>query len=271
MKKQKSGISLIVLVITIIVIIILAVAVILSIANNNPIENTNKAKFQNDLKTIAEELTLKQASNYIDEHTANTVTAITIDSLSSAANYAESQKLIIKDEKLCYIPGKITEAEAKWAEEVGLESAGTLLKNGENGITILDDGTLKGPYSGSETDIIMPTTVTSVSSNAFINCNSLKNIIMLNGLTSVGSGAFVRCSALERVIFPSTLETIEMAAFSQCYSLKSVVLPYGVKSIGNGAFGQCTNLTIYTQTEELKTLVKNSGFTGTVIVDASKF
>ena len=58
MKKQKSGISLIVLVITIIVIIILAVAVILSIANNNPIENAKEARIKNDLKTIEEELTL---------------------------------------------------------------------------------------------------------------------------------------------------------------------------------------------------------------------
>ncbi|MEG1705559.1 MAG: hypothetical protein RR290_03170 [Clostridia bacterium] len=42
--KNKKGISLIVLVVTIIVIIILAGAVILSLTNNNPIEEANKAK-----------------------------------------------------------------------------------------------------------------------------------------------------------------------------------------------------------------------------------
>lgn len=48
MKNSKKGISLIVLVITIIVIIILAAAVLLSIQNNNPIENANKARYSSD-------------------------------------------------------------------------------------------------------------------------------------------------------------------------------------------------------------------------------
>ena len=104
MKKQKSGISLIVLVITIIVIIILAVAVILSIANNNPIENAKEARIKSDLKAIEEELTLKQASNYVDEHVNNKTTSeITIDDLASAANYKD--KLIIKDGKICIKSG----------------------------------------------------------------------------------------------------------------------------------------------------------------------
>lgn len=52
MKNSKKGISLIVLVITIIVIIILAAAVLLSIQNNNPVENANKATFRNDASEI---------------------------------------------------------------------------------------------------------------------------------------------------------------------------------------------------------------------------
>ena len=89
--SKKSGISLIVLVITIIVIIILAVAVILSIANNNPIENANKAKFQNDLKSIQEELELVKSSNYAENKGASynnkDGSEITITNLSSAQKY----------------------------------------------------------------------------------------------------------------------------------------------------------------------------------------
>ena len=131
MKKQKSGISLIVLVITIIVIIILAVTVILSIANNNPIENAKEAKFKNDLKTIQEELTLKQASNYVEEHANNkTPSEITIDDLASAANYKD--KLTIKDGKLC-VTSNASEEERKVAKDLGLETNDpiTFTKQGE--------------------------------------------------------------------------------------------------------------------------------------------
>ena len=104
---------------TIIVIIILAVAVILSIANNNPIENAKEAKIKNDLKTIEEELTLKQASNYVDEHANNkTPSEITIDDLASAANYKD--KLIIKDGKVCIKSGSF-DNEEKLSEELGID------------------------------------------------------------------------------------------------------------------------------------------------------
>lgn len=55
MKKTKDkiqGISLISLVITIIVIIILAGAVILTINNNNPLENANKARYLSDRANV---------------------------------------------------------------------------------------------------------------------------------------------------------------------------------------------------------------------------
>ena len=119
MKKQKSGISLIVLVITIIVIIILAVAVILSIANNNPIENAKEARIRNDLKAIEEELTVKQASNYVDEHTGKgTSQPIEISDLASAANYTD--KLTIRDGKICIKSGSF-ENEEKLSEELGID------------------------------------------------------------------------------------------------------------------------------------------------------
>ncbi len=132
MKKQKSGISLIVLVITIIVIIILAVAVILSIANNNPIENAKEARIKNDLKTIEEELTLKQASNYVDEHANNkTPSEITIDDLASAANYKD--KLGITEDGKLYVKSNASEEERKVAKDLGIETKDpiTFTKQGE--------------------------------------------------------------------------------------------------------------------------------------------
>lgn len=71
MKKQKSGISLIVLVITIIVIIILAVAVILSIANNNPVENAKKARLENDKAVSKEKSSMLSQQKLIKKNLEN--------------------------------------------------------------------------------------------------------------------------------------------------------------------------------------------------------
>ena len=73
-KSKKSGISLIVLVITIIVIIILAVAVILTIANNNPIENAKQAVKANDEATLKEAATVAQAQWYTEKQLDPTIT-----------------------------------------------------------------------------------------------------------------------------------------------------------------------------------------------------
>ncbi|MEG0873233.1 MAG: hypothetical protein RSE00_05670 [Clostridia bacterium] len=63
---KNKGISLIVLVITIIVIIILAAAVILTLNKNNPIENANKASFQQDLDSFKSDLDLTHSKLIAD-------------------------------------------------------------------------------------------------------------------------------------------------------------------------------------------------------------
>ena len=117
MRKEKKGISLIVLVITIIVIIILAVAVILSIANNNPIENAKEARFKNDVKTMQEELELLKASKYA-ENNGEGYGKIEIGDLKSATNYQE--KFAVKDGELKYIAEKLTDEEKTWVSASGV-------------------------------------------------------------------------------------------------------------------------------------------------------
>ena len=117
-KSDKKGISLIVLVITIIVIIILALAVILSIANNNPIENAKEARFKNDVKTMQEELELLKASNYA-KNNGTDYGEIKITDLKSATNYTDD--FLVKDGKLKYIEGKLTDEEKECVDELGVE------------------------------------------------------------------------------------------------------------------------------------------------------
>ena len=133
MKKQKSGISLIVLVITIIVIIILAVAVILSIANNNPISNANKAKFQNDLKSMQEELELIKSSNYANNN-GKSYGTIQYTELNGSEKYPE--KFAIQKGELCYIDFKLSDNEKEWADEAGIKKAMTFEKKGGGDLAI---------------------------------------------------------------------------------------------------------------------------------------
>ena len=117
--NKKRGISLIVLVITIIVIIILAVAVILSIANNNPIENAKKARFQSDVRTMQEELNMKIVDAMLKSEDINVLNnEDASEVLISAKNYP--QKFAINYGKL-YIASSSSENEIEYAKELGVE------------------------------------------------------------------------------------------------------------------------------------------------------
>ena len=127
--QAKKGISLIVLVITIIVIVILAVAVILTLANNNPIENANKASFQNDLKAMEEEVNLYETDKYTEANiTGGTYTPTTVegenmvDMFPSTSNYEDKVK--VENGKLVIIEDALTEKEKEWASEIGFTTGG---------------------------------------------------------------------------------------------------------------------------------------------------
>lgn len=66
MKKEKGGISLIVLVVTIVVITILSAAIILFAINTNIIKNSKKAAFQNDIANFKEELVQYKHNKTVD-------------------------------------------------------------------------------------------------------------------------------------------------------------------------------------------------------------
>lgn len=83
--SNKKGISLIVLVITIIIIIILASSVILSMANNNPIEAANEAKFKNDIQTFNTELSMWLSKEYVS--TLGKLSTITVNATKTTGDY----------------------------------------------------------------------------------------------------------------------------------------------------------------------------------------
>ncbi|MDD2376348.1 MAG: SUMF1/EgtB/PvdO family nonheme iron enzyme [Clostridia bacterium] len=96
-KKQNRGISLIVLVITIIVIIILAGAVILSLTNNNPITQANKATYLSDLRNFQTELDMYETQQFADKSGIYDSTKLQADETSITYDGIINNSITMKD------------------------------------------------------------------------------------------------------------------------------------------------------------------------------
>ena len=89
------------------------------------------------------------------------------------------------------------------------------------------------------TSITLPSTITEISTAAFINCAELVTVTLPETLTSIGWGSFAYCYKLENINLPSSVTTISTWAFGGCSSLKSISLPSGITSLPNAVFKGC--------------------------------
>ncbi len=88
--------------------------------------------------------------------------------------------------------------------------------------------------------------VTSINSNAFVNCSGLTSVTIPNSVTSISASAFYDCTGLTSVTIPNSVISIGNFAFYNCTNLTSVNIPISVNSIANAAFYNCTGLTSVT-------------------------
>ena len=94
----------------------------------------------------------------------------------------------------------------------------------------------------SLSEIVIPSSVTSIGDSAFYRCNSLSEIVIPSSITSIGDSAFYRCDSLSEIVIPSSVTSIGDSAFSWCSSLSEIVIPSSVTSIGDNAFSWCSSL-----------------------------
>ena len=95
-------------------------------------------------------------------------------------------------------------------------------------------------------EVVIPTTVTTVGSYAFLNCSNLTKADLNEGITAIGYEAFQGCVSLESIKLPSTLKTLTRRAYANCSSLTVVTIPKSVTSTNDGwtsgVFPGCDNL-----------------------------
>lgn len=126
----------------------------------------------------------------------------------------------------------------------------------------------------SFTSVIIPNSITNISSGAFVDCFQLASITVEDGnpiyfsennaiiekqsktlikgckttviprdITSIGDGAFQHCWGLTSIVIPGNVKSIGGYAFCLCDGLTNVTISNGVENIGEGAFGYCSSLT----------------------------
>ena len=127
--------------------------------------------------------------------------------------------------------------------------------------------------SDSLSEIVIPSSVTSIGDRAFSRCFSLKYISIPKSVIGLNGNPFAewygklqclspnfvyeddilfnkdksriisfRNQNIKSYVIPSSVTNIDDSAFSSCRSLSEIVIPSSVTSIGEGAFSHCDSL-----------------------------
>ncbi len=98
-------------------------------------------------------------------------------------------------------------------------------------------------YNTGITSVVIPNGVTTINASTFYNCSSLASVTLGNATTSIGAMAFYK-AAITSINFPETLTSIGAQAFQACSIGGEVTFPSALQSIGDKAF-QGNNATVY--------------------------
>ena len=84
--------------------------------------------------------------------------------------------------------------------------------------------------------VIVEDGVTTITDNAFYDCEFLENVEIPSSVTRIDDGAFYGCKSLTSIEIPDSVTSIGDDVFHRCTSLQSIELPDSVTSMGESAF-----------------------------------
>lgn len=118
----------------------------------------------------------------------------------------------------------------------------------------------------------LPSTITSIGENAFLNCTSLNKVVFAEGTEdiSIGAGAFEDCTNLSSIKLPEALTSIPERMFKGCSKLlyrENFEIGANVEKIGDGAFAVYANSADYAR-NDIVVDEANANFT---IIDLENF
>ena len=106
----------------------------------------------------------------------------------------------------------------------------------------LMDGSTLVSYTGSDTEVTLPNTITAVGKDAFSGNTNLCKIVIPDSVRTIDYAAFENCVNLNTAKIGESVRTIGSSAFSGCKNLTSVNIPEKCDNIGSGVFAGCTSL-----------------------------
>ena len=90
----------------------------------------------------------------------------------------------------------------------------------------------------SFTRVVIPDSVTTIESSAFIYCGSLTSITLSKSLTKLSDSTFYNCN-LEEIVIPEGITEIGSSCFKGNSRLTTIILPSTLKLLGGGVFIDC--------------------------------
>ncbi len=134
---------------------------------------------------------------------------------------------------------------------------------------------LVGGYSGSDTELVFPSTANSkavigVSEDFYERCSSqLTSVTLPDSYTKIGNFAFHSMSSLESINIPASLSSLGAMVFNNCTALESADFSRAsqLKTIPHSCFNGCESLDTVVFPESLTT-ISDYAFKNTAIESA---
>ena len=101
-------------------------------------------------------------------------------------------------------------------------------------------------YSGYDSEVHIPESVTRIGVDAFAKCASLTNVTIPDSVTRIEEGVFCGCSGLTSITIPSSVTSIGDWAFEDCSGLTNVIFMGNAPTMdGSLFFGVASECCVY--------------------------